>query len=522
MSTARQKLYVFDTTLRDGEQSPGCSMNLKEKLLVAEHLELLKVDVIEAGFAASSPGDFESVKAVAQAAREAAVASLCRALPQDIDMGWQAVSSARRPRLHIFLATSPLHMQYKLKLQPEQVYEKAVSMVAYARKRCPEIEFSLEDASRTEPDFMYRVVEGVIRAGASVVNLPDTVGYAVPEQYGAMIRGVLDHVPNAGEAVLSVHCHNDLGLAVANSLAAVQAGARQVECTLNGIGERAGNAALEEVVMTLRTRPDYFVAASRVETTRLYAASRCVVLATGSRVQANKAIVGENAFAHEAGIHQHGVMAHAGTYEIMTPESIGIPRNRMVLGKHSGRHAFEGRLTDLGFHLEDTRIQELFARFKRLADCKKTVSDADIEALARGEAGRDAERVKLERFVVQSGNDIPATSTVSLLCDGQPARHTATGDGPIDASFKAIEGIMGLTLKLEAFALSAVTGGEDAQGEASVKVRHDERLYNGHGVSTDVVEASIRAYLAAINALLSDRPAGGGTGKTEGMCHAHG
>ena len=504
MSTAKQRLYIFDTTLRDGEQSPGCSMNLKEKLLVAEQLELLNVDIIEAGFAASSPGDFESVREVARRTKKAAVATLCRCLAKDIDVGWQAVREAKRPCLHLFLATSPLHMQYKLKMSPEAVYEQAVAMVTHARKLCPEVEFSCEDASRSEPDFLHRVVEGVIRAGAKVVNLPDTVGYAMPEQYAAMIRSVLARVPNAGEAILSVHCHNDLGLAVANSLAAVQAGARQVECALNGIGERAGNAALEEIVMALRTRPDCFAVATEVDATRLYNASRCVISATGSRIQANKAIVGENAFAHEAGIHQHGVMAHAGTYEIMTPESIGVPRNRMVLGKHSGRHAFESRLQDLGFHCEAARIQELFAEFKVLADRKKTVSDADIEALARGSAGRDEEHVKLERFVVQSGNDIPATCTIALQKEGQTARHSATGDGPIDAAFKAIEGILGFTLALEAFTLSSVTGGEDAQGEASVKVRRGERIYNGHGLSTDVVEASIKAYLSAVNALLSD------------------
>ncbi len=504
MNTAKQRLYIFDTTLRDGEQSPGCSMNLKEKLLVAAQLELLNVDSIEAGFAASSPGDFESVREIARRMQKTAVATLCRCLEKDIDAGWQAVREARRPCLHLFLATSPLHMQYKLKMSPEAVYEQAIAMVKYARNLCPVVEFTCEDASRTEAEFMYRVIEGVIRAGAQVVNLPDTVGYAVPEQYAAMIQGVLQHVPNADKAMLSVHCHNDLGLGVANSLAAVQAGARQVECTINGIGERAGNAALEEIVMALRTRPDYFVAAAEVDTTRLYNASRTVITATGSRVQANKAIVGENAFAHEAGIHQHGVMAHAGTYEIMTPESVGIPRNRMVLGKHSGRHAFESRLTELGFHIDAARLQELFAEFKLLADRKKTVSDVDIEALARGSAGQADEILKLERFVVQSGNDIPASCTVFLCKNGERSRHSATGDGPIDAAFKAIEGILGFSLTLETFTVSSVTGGEDAQGEASVKVRRGERKYNGHGLSTDVIEASIKAYLSAVNALLSD------------------
>ncbi len=504
MSSAKPRLYIFDTTLRDGEQSPGCSMNLKEKLLVAAQLELLRVDAIEAGFAASSPGDFESVREIARVVRQATVASLCRCLTKDIDAGWQALREAVRPRLHLFLATSPLHMQYKLKMSPDAVREQAAAMVRYARNLCPEVEFSCEDASRSEPEFLYRVVEDVIRAGARIINLPDTVGYAVPEQYGDMIRGVLAHVPNVGEAIISVHCHNDLGLGVANSLAAVQAGARQVECTINGIGERAGNAALEEVIMALRTRPDYFVAAAEVDTTRIYNASRSVIIATGSRVQPNKAIVGENAFAHEAGIHQHGVMAHAGTYEIMTPESVGIPRNRMVLGKHSGRHAFESRLTELGFHLEGPRIQELFVEFKVLADRKKTVSDEDIEALARGSAAQAEELLKLDRFVVQSGNDIPASCTVFVRKQGELLHHSATGDGPIDAAFKAIEGVLGFSLALENFALSSVTGGEDAQGEASVKLRAKDRLYHGHGLSTDVIEASIKAYLSAVNALLSE------------------
>jgi len=507
MNTAKPKLHVFDTTLRDGEQSPGCSMNLKEKLLVAEQLELLKVDVIEAGFAAASPGDFEAVQAVAKAVKHAAVASLCRCLTRDIDASGEAIRHARHPRIHTFLATSPLHMQYKLKMTPDQVFEQAVTMVKHARNLCAEVEFSLEDFSRSDPTFAYRVIEGVIRAGARIVNLPDTVGYALPEQYASLVRGVFKHVPNLDGVLLSVHCHNDLGLGVANSLAAIQAGVQQVECTINGIGERAGNAALEEIVMAIHTQPEAFPVTCGVDTTHIYSASRCVVAATGARLQANKAVVGENAFAHEAGIHQHGVMAHAGTYEIMTPESVGIPRNRMVLGKHSGRHAFDNRLEDLGFHLEPEKIADLFAQFKLLADRKKVVSDADIEALARGVAGQAEERIKLDRFVVQSGNDIPATSTISLVKDGKPARHTANGDGPIDASFKAIEGILGFALKLESFTLSAVTGGEDAQGEANVKVRHNDRIYNGRGVSTDVVEASIRAYLSAINALLGGESA---------------
>jgi 2-isopropylmalate synthase len=502
-----RRLYVFDTTLRDGEQSPGCSMNLKEKLLVAEQLEGLKVDVIEAGFAVASPGDFEAVRAIAKAVKNASVASLSRALPKDIDVAWDAIREAANPRIHTFLATSPLHMQYKLRLAPDAVFEQAVKMVQYARNLCGDVQFSLEDATRSEPEFVYRVVEGVIRAGATVVNIPDTVGYAMPEQFGAFIAGIFAHVPNVGQARIAVHCHNDLGLAVANTLAAIRAGAQQAECTINGIGERAGNAALEEVVMGIRTRPDCFPGVTcAIDTTRLYNASRSVVTATGSKVQANKAIVGENAFAHEAGIHQHGVMAHAGTYEIMTPESIGLPRNRMVLGKHSGRHAFETRLQELGFNMAESILQTLFNQFKELADRKKIVTDADLEALARQQMGQVArERVKLDRFIVHSGNTITATSTVRLAKDGALVEHVAIGDGPIDASFKAVEQMLGLDLKLESFSLGAVTGGEDAQGEATIKVRCLDRIYNGRGLSTDIVEASIRALLDAINVLLQER-----------------
>ena len=501
---AKRVIRFFDTTLRDGEQSPGCSMNLKDKLLVATHLESLRVDVIEAGFAASSPGDFSSVQAIARLIKESAVASLCRALPSDIDAAWNAVREAKRPRIHTFLATSPVHMQYKLRLTPDQVFEQAVAMVAYARNLCGDVQFSLEDASRSDPAFMYRVIEGVIRAGATTVNIPDTVGYAIPHQFGEMIRGIRHAVPNMDRAVIAVHCHNDLGLAVANSLAAVVAGAGQVEVTVNGIGERAGNAALEEVVMALQTRADLFQITHGIDTTKIHAVSKCVQTVTGSRVQANKAIVGENAFAHEAGIHQHGVMMNATTYEIMTPESIGIPRNKMVLGKHSGRHAFEQRLQDLGFHFDADHIKKLFADFKALADRKKVVSDADLEALARGLETQVEERVTLDRFVVTSGNTISSTSTVRLILDGKAVEHVAVGSGPIDASFKAINAILGLELKLESFTLSAVTDDADAQGEADVKVRHCGRVYHGNGLSTDIVEGSLRAYLAAINVVLSE------------------
>lgn len=504
----KRVVRFFDTTLRDGEQSPGCSMNLKEKLLVASHLESLKVDVIEAGFAASSPGDFAAVQAVATAIKESSVASLSRALNSDIDASWEAVKIAKRPRIHTFLATSPIHMEYKLRLKPDQVLEQAVAAVKYARNLCDDIQFSLEDASRSEPEFMYRVIEAVIRAGASTVNIPDTVGYAIPSQFGEMIKGIFNSVPNITDAVIAIHCHNDLGLASANSVAAVLAGAGQVEVTINGIGERAGNAALEEVAMALHTRADLFNVTSNIDTTKIYAASKCVQTVTGSRVQSNKAIVGDNAFAHEAGIHQHGVMMNAATYEIMTPESIGIPRNKMVLGKHSGRHAFNQRLQELGFHFEAERVKALFAEFKNLADRKKVVSDADIEALARGSEAQAEELVKLDRFVISSGNTITSTSTVRLIVNDKVLEEVAVGSGPIDASFKAINEIIGIDLKLEGFSLSAVTDDADAQGEANVKVRNNERVYHGRGLSTDIIEGSVRAYIAAINAMLSEEKNG--------------
>ena len=499
-----RRIYVFDTTLRDGEQSPGCTMNLRDKLLVAEHLEELRVDVIEGGFAIASSGDFESVRAIAGVVKNAAVASLCRSLTKDIDCAWEAVRGAKRPRIHTFIATSPIHMEYKLKMKPDDVYNQAVAMVKYARNLCEDVEFSLEDCSRSERAFIYRVVEGVIAAGARTVNVPDTVGYAVPEQYAQMITDIRANVPNIAQARLSVHCHNDLGLAAANTLAAIKAGADQVECTVNGIGERAGNTALEEVVMALHTRRDYYQAETGIDTTKIYATSRCVVNVTGSKVQANKAIVGENAFAHESGIHQHGVLANPLTYEIMTPESIGLPRNKMVLGKHSGRHAFESRLQELGFHIEASRVTELFAKFKDLADRKKVVGDADIEALAHNVQTMVIEHVKLDRFNVTASNAITPVSTIRLNRDGKLIEQVAASDGPINASFKAISQILGVKVNLETFQLTAITGGADAQCEATVRVSDGAHVYHGRGISTDVIEASILAYLQALNVLLDE------------------
>ncbi len=505
MST--RKIAIFDTTLRDGEQSPGCSMKLHDKLLVAGNLEALKVDVIEAGFAIASPGDFESVQAIANHVKDCTVASLARCLKGDIDQAWAAVRGAARPRIHVFLATSPVHMEYKLRMTPEQVLQQATTMVAYARSLCPEVQFSLEDYTRTDEEFSWRVIEGVIKAGAAVVNLPDTVGYAIPDEFGKRIARVLEHVPNAGQATLAVHCHNDLGLAVANTLAALRNGAGQAECTINGIGERAGNAALEEIVMALKTRHDVFAGLEcGVDTTKIMATSRCVCSVTGSRVQANKAIVGQNAFAHESGIHQHGMLANRETYEIMTPESIGLTQSQMVLGKHSGKHALKDRLTQLGIALNDDQLQELFARFKDLADAKKVVTDADIEALARGLEMRNDGQQKLvfDRFLAATGNTNANVSTVRLKVDGQTVEEVAMGSGPIEASFNAINKMLNLHVTVENFAVSAVTANVDAQGECELRVRHNQKVYLGRGVAQDIIEAAIRAYVHALNGLLED------------------
>ena len=502
---ARQ-IKIFDTTLRDGEQSPGCSMNLQSKLTVADSLAALGVDIIEAGFAICSPGDFQSVQAIARHVHNVTVASLARTTEKDIETAWEAVKDAESPRIHTFIATSPIHMEYKLKKTPDQVYDLAVKMVAYARNLCGDIEFSLEDASRSDPAFMYRIIEGVINAGASTVNIPDTVGYSAPGEFAEIIRGIKNNVPNIDKAIISVHCHNDLGLAVANSLAAAMAGADQIECTLNGLGERAGNASLEEIVMNLYTRKEYYNMTTRIDTTQLYQASKRVSKATGVRCQPNKAIVGENAFAHEAGIHQHGVLANRATYEIMTPESIGLPHNKMVLGKHSGRHAFEERLQYLGHFVDEIKLNELFEEFKVLADKKKTVSDRDIDAMVSGSAGGIPETFKLDRFVVNSGSSITATSVVRLIMkDGSKVEKVAIGDGPVDASLNAVDKIIGgAEIKLEDFSLEivdAIDTGADAQGESHVRITREGRTWNGSGVSTDIVESVIKAYLVAVNTM---------------------
>lgn len=501
-TTAIPQIKVFDTTLRDGEQSPGCSMNLNEKLEVAKQLELLNVDVIEAGFAIASPGDLAAIKAIAKQVRGCTIASLARALEKDIDSAWEAVKSAEAPRIHTFIATSDIHMQYKLRKTPDQVYEQAVEMVKYAKGYLSDVQFSAEDATRSDPEFLYRLIEGVIKAGATVINIPDTVGYITPWEFEHLITGILNNVPNIDQVDLAVHCHNDLGLAVANTLAAVKAGVTQVECTINGIGERAGNAALEEIIMGLVTRNDFYKVKTKVDTTQIYRASKIVSSLTGAVVQANKAIVGVNAFAHESGIHQHGMLANKSTYEIMTPESIGLSKNKMVLGKHSGRHAFEDRLIELGYKLTREKLDLAFEQFKILADKKKVVADEDIEALIHQKAVSVPEVYGLKQFVINSGNSITATAAVKMIYMDLEHEAVSTGDGPIDAAFKAIDKIVGLNFELDSFSLNSVTEGKDAQGEAIVKIVKAGEMYNGRGLSTDIVEASIKAYLNAINKMM--------------------
>ena len=499
------RIKIFDTTLRDGEQAPGYSMHLEEKIKMAKQLEKLGVDIIEAGFAISSQGDFESVRAIAQAVEKCSVASLSRCVKKDIDVAWDAVKYAKHPRIHVFLATSPIHMEYKLRMTEEQVLSKIKESVAYAASLTPDIEFSCEDATRTPFPFLAQAVQAAIDAGAKTVNVPDTVGYTTPAEIEAMVRYLKENVRNIDTIDISVHCHNDLGMAVANSLAAVKAGATQIECTVNGIGERAGNAALEEVVMAMKTRADFFAALETgIETTQLYRSSRMLSKITGSNVPSNKAIVGANAFAHESGIHQHGVLANKLTYEIMTPQSVGIQANNMVLGKHSGRHAFESRLEEMGYTLSKEELDRAFEEFKALCDKKKTVSDDDIEALIEHKTTPVSEYFKLDRFVVNTGNLISSTSIVRLVDkDGKLYEQVALGDGPVDASYKAIEAIAGRELKLIDYKIKAVSDGEDSQGEVFVKVKSGDQLIRGKGLSTDIMDASILAYISALNKLIA-------------------
>ncbi|MEO2031635.1 MAG: 2-isopropylmalate synthase [Planctomycetaceae bacterium] len=501
------RIVIFDTTLRDGEQSPGCSMNTREKLKVAHALVELGVDVIEAGFPIASPGDFEAVTEIARAYGDrCTICGLARSLDADVERAKEALVDAQHRRIHVFLATSAIHREFKLKMDKKEIVNRAVQSVQQAKEFCDDVEFSPEDAARTELDFLCEVVERTIEAGATTVNIPDTVGYATPSHYFRVISHLKQHVSNIDRAIISTHCHNDLGLAVANSLAAVEAGARQIECTINGLGERAGNAALEEIVMAIRTREDYYGCHTGINTDRLYPTSRLVSSITGMKVQRNKAIVGQNAFAHEAGIHQHGMLQERTTYEIMKPEDVGFVGENLVLGKHSGRHAFRDRVQQLGFELDDEALQRAFDDFIMLADKKKEVYDADIVALAENRLGEVPERWKMVSFHTSAGSASVPTATLELQCEDQPVIcDAATGDGPIDAVFRAMERIMELTAGLDEFNVRSVSRGKDALGEVRVTINVTGRHYHGKGVSTDIIEAAALAYLQALNKVHHDR-----------------
>jgi 2-isopropylmalate synthase len=494
-------IKIFDTTLRDGEQSPGASMNIEEKLLIAKQLARLGVDIIEAGFAYSSPGDFEAVRRIAQEVQGPTVCSLARARQEDVVRAWEALKGAPKIRIHTFLSTSDIHLKHQFRMTRDEAKKRAVEMVRLARSYVEDVEFSPMDASRSDPAYLYEVVAAVIEAGARTVNIPDTVGYAIPEEFGRLIRGIQQHVPNSTQAVISVHCHNDLGLAVANSLAAVSNGAGQIECTINGIGERAGNTSLEEVVMGLRTRRDFYGADTAVNTEEISKTSRLVSKITGMVVQPNKAIVGANAFAHTSGIHQDGLLKDKTTYEIMRPESIGLEQNKLVMGKLSGRHAFRQRLEELGYALTDEDVNHAFERFKRLADQKKEIYEEDLEVIVSEELAKMPERVILKSFHVESGTTKTPTATVELEFDGRAHIHTGTGDGPVDAVYRTIAAMLQTKSRLLMFGVNAITGGTDAQGEVSVRVEENGRTVTGHGADTDIITAAARAYLNALNKL---------------------
>lgn len=504
------QIVIFDTTLRDGEQSPGCSMNTKEKLEVANALVELGVDVIEAGFPIASPGDFDAVRQIAERFGDrSTICALARSRDDDIAKAKAALQGAAKRRIHVFLATSAIHREHKLKMDKQQIIERAVASVQDAKAFCDDIEFSPEDAARTELDFLCEVVEKTIAAGATTVNIPDTVGYATPSHYFKVISYLKENVPNINDAIISTHCHNDLGLAVANSLAAVEAGARQIECTVNGLGERAGNAALEEIVMALRTRADYYNVQTAINTERLVPTSQLVSSITGMKVQRNKAIVGRNAFAHEAGIHQHGVLQERSTYEIMRAEDVGFVGENLVLGKHSGRHAFRDRVEELGFSLNEEEIQAAFDEFIQLADKKKEVYNADIIALVDKQMVAGPELWKLISFHTSAGSSAIPTATIELQFEDQPILcDAATGDGPIDAVFRALERIMELTVRLEEFSVRSISEGKDAQGEVQVTINLLGRHFHGKGISTDIIEAAARAYLQALNKADADRKSG--------------
>ncbi len=493
------QIKIFDTTLRDGEQAPGCSMNITEKIQLARQLERLGVDVIEAGFAAASKGDFESVKLIADELQNTVVTSLARSVKEDIDKAYEALKNAKHSRIHIFLATSDIHLKYKLELTKDEAYDQAVKAVKYAKNLFEDIEFSCEDATRTDPQFMYRILEGVIEAGATTVNIPDTVGYITPFEYYDLIKGVMENTKGIEKVTVSVHCHDDLGLAVANSLAAIRAGATQVECTVNGIGERAGNAAMEEVVMALKTRADEYGADTNINTKEIAKTSKLLTHITGVKVAPNKAVVGKNAFAHEAGIHQHGVMKNRATYEIMTPESVGFSKTELVLGKHSGKHALAQKFAELGYEINDKELQTLFEKFKNLADLKKEIYDEDLEALLIGGYAEIEGGYKFVDYTAFTSNGKQAKTVIKLEYQGEEIEEVGSGDGPIDAAFDCVGKIAKEHVKLKSFTIEAVTQGKDAIGLTHVVLKKDDREVQGRGASTDIIKSSILAYINGIN-----------------------
>jgi 2-isopropylmalate synthase len=499
-----EKIRIFDTTLRDGEQAPGASLNPGEKIQIAHALADLGVDVIEAGFPITSKGDFDSVKAIASAVKGPAICGLARAVKKDIDAAAEALKKAKHGRIHVFLATSNIHMKYKLQKSKDEVYKLAVDMIKYARNLCDDVQFSAEDATRTDKDFLFHIVEAVIEAGASTVNIPDTVGYSEPQEFGQLISDIMDNVPNVGKAVIAVHCHNDLGLSVANSLAAIKSGARQVECTINGIGERAGNASLEEIVMAVKTRKDIFAGVETgIKTEHLCKISRLVSSLTGFLVAPNKAIVGYNAFRHESGIHQDGVLKERSTYEIIQPQDVGFSGSGLVLGKHSGRHALNERLKSLGFVLTDKQLDSVATRFKSLADKKKNIYDEDLVALVEDETVSVSPLWSLESFVTNSGTGVAPLAEVKLKSKGKILSAKSSGDGPVDACFKAIDKITGTKGALQDYRIEAVTSGKDAMGEVTLKVKAKGKVVAARGSSTDIIEASVRAYVNALNKIES-------------------
>ncbi len=497
------RIIIFDTTLRDGEQSPGATMTPEEKVMIAQALDQMGVDVIEAGFARASDGDFNAISNIAKKVKKATVCSLARAIKADIQAAADAIKAAPKQRIHTFISTSPLHMKHKLNMEPEAVLEKVTESVSFARNLCDDVEWSAEDATRTDHDFLYACVEAAINAGARTINLPDTVGYTIPSEYARLIQLVKEHVPNSDKAIFSVHCHNDLGLAVANSLSAVDAGARQVECTINGLGERAGNAAMEEVVMALRTRNDILPYETGIDTTHITRLSKLVSTVTGFAVQNNKAIVGANAFAHESGIHQDGMLKHKGTYEIMTPDSVGLHASELVLGKLSGRHAFKNKLEELGLELGDNAFEDAFVRFKALADKKKHLYDEDIIALIDNSAMTEKQVNKFVSLKVVCGSEGDPEVNLTLQIDGQEQQATASGTGPVDALFSAIKQIVPHGGHLKLYQVHAVTGGTDAQAEVTVRLEKEDKVVTGHGCDTDTLVASAKAYLNAVNRLLT-------------------